>query len=96
MYYYKETELGTFPEAKEKILADKAMARSLIDAYLFNTFDERYLREMVVDTTVDGRGLTMEWLVEDALEHMSDMWDGPEDGCIGLGYFQFDDQEGEE
>lgn len=93
MYYYKEKKLGTFLEAKEKVMADKGMTRELIESYLFNAFDERYLREMVVDATVDGGGLTMEWLVEDALEHMSDMWDGPEDGRIGLGYFEYDEEE---
>ena len=74
MYYYEGKELGTIMEAKEKIMADKDMACSLIDAYLFNAFNERYLREMVVDTTVFGRGLTMEWLVEDALQHLENMW----------------------
>ena len=90
MYYYEGKELGTFLEAEEKVLADKALARSLIDAYLFNAFVERYLREMVVDVTVDGRGLTMEWLVEDALSYMDEMW-CPKEGRMMLGYFGYDE-----
>ena len=94
MYYYKEKKLGTFMEAKEKVMADKGMTRELIGDYLFNAFDERYLRDMIIDMTVDGGGITDEYLVEDALWYMGDMWDGPEVGRIGLGYFEYD--EGEE
>ena len=90
MYYYQNAEIGTFEEAKKYILSDGVMARSLIDSYLFNAFDERYLREMVVDATVDGRGLTMEYLVEDALKYMEDMSADLKEGRWELGYFTYE------
>lgn len=93
MYYYKNEAIGTYKEATKKyILSDRALTRELVEAYLFNGFDDGYLLEWVADMVVDEGGLTDEALVDYALSYLEDMWD-PEEGRMMLGYFGYDEVE---
>ena len=95
MFYYRNREIGrTLEEAKKYILSDRALVRGLADAYLFNAFDVDDLIDWVVDAVVDEGGFTDESIVDMALSYMEDMWD-PEEGRMGVGYFGYDDKEGE-
>ena len=93
MFYYRNREIGnTSEEAKKYILADRALVRSLADAYLFNAFTEGDLIDWVVDAVVDEGGFTDEYIVDYALSYMEDLWD-PEEGRMTVGYFGYDDKE---
>ena len=95
MFYYRNREIGsTLEEAKKYILSDRALVRSLADAYLFNGFDEGDLIDWVVDAVVDEGGFTDECIVDMALSYMEDMWD-PKEGRMTVGYFGYDDKVGE-
>ncbi len=86
-FYYKNEEIGTtLEEAKKYILSSRALTRELAEAYLFDSIDDRYLREWVVDMIVDEGGLTDEVIVDYALSYLEDMWD-PEEGRMGMGYY---------
>ena len=93
MFYYRNREIGnTLEEAKKYILADRALVRSLADAYLFNAFNEGDLIDWVVDAVVDEGGFTDEYIVNYALSYMEDLWD-PEEGRMTVGYFGYDGRE---
>lgn len=74
MYYYKNKAIGTQGEAKEYILADRDLVRELIEAYLYDGFDDGYIREWIVDMIADGVAITDECLVDYALSYMEDAW----------------------
>ena len=90
-FYYKNEEIGTLEEAKRFILSSRALTRELAEAYLFDSIDDRYLREWVVDMIVDEGGLTDEVIVDYALSYLEDMWDLKE-GRMMLGYFGYDEE----
>lgn len=90
-FYYKNEEIGTLEEAKRHILSSRALTRELAEAYLFDSIDDRYLREWVVDMVVDEGGLTDKVIVDFALSYLEDMWD-PEEGRMMLGYFGYDEE----
>lgn len=74
MYYYKNKAIGTQGEAKEYILTDRDLVRELIEAYLYDGFDDGYIREWIVDMIADGMAITDECLVDYALSYMEDIW----------------------
>ena len=91
-FYYKNEEIGTtLEEAKKYILSSRALTRELAEAYLFDSIDDRYLREWVVDMVVDEGGLTDEVIVDYALSYLEDMWD-PKEGRMRMGYFGYDEE----